>query len=389
MSSFLPRGFPGNIALDDQGVSAIATTADNPLDAPQRETVGAGTFAKYEYQYHWALARALEEHKTNIDYVVLVEHHEDVVLVKPASLANPAAARFFFHQVKNVAGKPWTAKDLTKRKKVSEKLGNSVLGKLVQGTHGKPFTPQLEAILIVATCGFSLPQQKPDQKYQELQHENLSPEVQQQLKEAVEEELGHEIDISRLRLLKPSLGVNYVADVVSAIVDLVHMKMPGARTNARYIYQGLIDELHRRGVIPHDYQSWEKLLQEKALTGSEIEKTLSIHSSTPHGDALDAHIGEIGSKLGLPLTERIKLGANASAYYRRKKFTTSLDQMRVNDELKSVVDKNWHFVQEEKLPEFASAVKQALTAETAQHLESLHGLNAAIACEIILRSIGD
>lgn len=321
---------------------------------------------------------------------MLVEHHEDVVLVKPASLANPAAAKFFFHQVKNVSGKPWTAKDLTSRKKkAKDKPGNSVLGKLVQGTHSKPFTAQLDAILIVATCGFSLPQHKPDQTYQELQHEDLAPEVQKQLREAVEEELGHEIDISRLRLLKPSLGANYVADVVSLIVDLVHIKMPGARTNARYIYQGLIDELHRRGVIPHDYQSWEKLLQEKALTGSEIEKVLALHSSAPHADVVDAHIGEIGNKLGLPLPERIKLSANASAYYRRKKFTTSLDLMRVNDELRSVIDANWHLVEEEKLPEFASAVRQALTAETTQHLESVHGLSAAIACEIILRSIGD
>ena len=81
--------------------SVIATPAANPLDTTQRETVGAVTFAKYEYQYHWALARALEEHKTTIDYVVLVEHHEDVVLVKPASISDAAAARFYFQALLN------------------------------------------------------------------------------------------------------------------------------------------------------------------------------------------------------------------------------------------------------------------------------------------------
>lgn len=370
-------------------MTAIATTAANPLDTPQRETAGANTFAKYEYQYHWALSRALEEHKTNIDYVVLVEHHEDVVLVTPASLADPTSAKFFFHQVKNVSGKPWKAKDLTKRKKISTKLGNSVLGKIVQGTHGKPFTPQLEAILIVATCGFSLSQKKSDQQYQELHHEHLSSEVQLELKKAVEEELGHEVDITRLRLLKPSLGANYVADVVSTIVDLVDMKMPGARTNARYIYRGLIDELHRRGVIPHDYHSWEKLLKEKALTGSEIEKTLAIHSSAPSGDVIDKYIDEIGIKLGLPLPKRIRLVANATAYSHRKNFTTSLDQIRVNREIESVIEEHWQLVEGDQLADFAVAVRQSLSEETTQYLEDLHGLDAAIACEIILRIIGE
>ncbi len=364
-------------------------TAANPLDTAQRETVGAVTFAKYEYQYHWALARALEEHKTSIDYVVLVEHHEDVVLVKPAPLHDPAGARFFFHQVKNVSGKPWGVKQLTERKKLKKVLANSVIGKLVQGTHGKPFASQLEAILIVATCGFSLPQKNGDHKYQELVHADLSTEAQLQLKTAVETELGHPVDIARLRLLKPAMSANYVADVVAAIVDLVNTKMPGARTNAKYIYQGLIDELHRRGVIPHDYQSWEKLLKEKALTGLEIEKTLIQHTSIPQSETIVAHIGGIAEELKLPLPERIRVTAKAAAYIHHKRFTTSLDQMRVNDELKNAVNQNWHFVEAGDLLDFSAAVKGALSSDAVQHLNNLHGINTAIACEIILRSTGE
>ncbi|MEO5607832.1 MAG: dsDNA nuclease domain-containing protein, partial [Polaromonas sp.] len=207
--------------------------------------------------------------KTNMDYVVLVEHHEDVVLIKPAQVADATSAKFFFYQVKNISGKAWTAKNLISRTKAKATLKNSVLGKLVQGTHGQPFSAQLDSILIVATCGFSLPQIKPDQQYQELGHADLTPQVQQQLRDAMETELGHPVDLTRLRLLKPKLGADYVAGVVLAIVDLVAAKMPGALSNPRYIYQNLIDELHRRGVIQYDYQSWENLLQEKALSGAE------------------------------------------------------------------------------------------------------------------------
>ena len=37
----------------------------NPLGVSQRENKGAETFGKYEYQYHWALCRIIEEHKKN------------------------------------------------------------------------------------------------------------------------------------------------------------------------------------------------------------------------------------------------------------------------------------------------------------------------------------
>ncbi|MDR6517493.1 hypothetical protein J2789_000155 [Variovorax paradoxus] len=320
---------------------------------------------------------------------MLVEHHEDVVLVKPAQVADPTSARFFFHQVKDVSGKAWTAKNLINRPKTKNSLKNSVLGKLVQGTHGQPFSGQLDSILIVATCGFSLPQVNPNQQYQEIGHADLTPEVQKQLREAMEAELGHSVDLTRLRLLKPKLGSDYVAGVVLAIVDLVAAKMPGTMSNARYIYQNLIDELHRRGVIQHDYQSWEKLLKEKALSGAEIEKTLQIHSATPQGDPIGSHIKEVGEKLGLSTSARIRLSDASSAYYRRRKFINSLDQLRVNSEMSAAVDANWCLVEEDRLQEFSKTVRDALSSDSLKYLASFEGFDAAVACEIILKSLGE
>lgn len=320
---------------------------------------------------------------------MLVEHHEDVVLVKPAQVADPKSAKFFFHQVKNVAGKAWTAKNLIRRTKAKATLKNSVLGKLVQGTHGQPFSAQLDSILIVATCGFSLPQIKPDQQYQELGHADLTPQVQKQLRDAMETELGHPVDLTSLRLLKPKLGADYVAGVVLAIVDLVAAKMPGTMSSPRYIYQNLIDELHRRGVIQYDYQSWENLIQEKALSGIDVEKTLQIHSAVPQGDRIGTHISEVGEKLGLSLSARIRLPDAASAYYRRRTFTNSLDQLRVNGEIEAVVSANWNLVEDEKLQEFSNAIKEALSPDSAKYIASFEGFDAAVACEIILKSLGD
>lgn len=127
----------------------------NPLAAAQRETAGAQTFEKYEYQYHWALCRILGAHEDADDYVVFVELHEDVVL---ATSTDESVARFEFNQVKNVKATPWNQKKLTSVPKAAAKTAtNSILGKMLQGVRTKPFLDKLNSLDLVATCGFNLP----------------------------------------------------------------------------------------------------------------------------------------------------------------------------------------------------------------------------------------
>ena len=99
----------------------------NPLAVAQRETAGASTYGKYEYQYHWALGRILDEHSNSTDYIVFVELHEDVVY---CSSINESKAQFEFNQVKNKSTTKYTNKSLTKR---TRKDPNSVLGKMLLG----------------------------------------------------------------------------------------------------------------------------------------------------------------------------------------------------------------------------------------------------------------
>lgn len=316
--------------------------------------------------------------------MVLVEHHEDVVVVRPA---DEATARFYFHQVKDVSGKSWTAKDLIRRKKANKALGNSVLGKLVQGTHSKPFSARLEAIFIVATCGFSLEQKDVGQNYEELAFADLSDAEQKKLSDAVHAELGHAVDLKDLRLLKPKLGSDYRAGTIASIVELINLRFPGAKSNPTYIYTALIDELHRRGVVPYDYQSWEKLLGEKALTGSEVEKTLTLHCDAPQSKQIEQYIDQVGLEMGFGVTARMALATQAQAYYHRRAYTKSLEQIQCNERIRTAVNNAWA-AKSDKLKELAEEVKSSLDGSTRSYLISLNQLDAAIACEIILKSTG-
>ncbi len=76
-------------------------TGENPLALKQREKKGAETFAKYDYQYHWALCRLLDQHQNKSEYAIFVEYHEDVVLADSLDIAK---AKFEFNQIKCKSG---------------------------------------------------------------------------------------------------------------------------------------------------------------------------------------------------------------------------------------------------------------------------------------------
>ncbi|WP_311775923.1 dsDNA nuclease domain-containing protein, partial [Serratia marcescens] len=100
---------------------------NNILGHAQRENSGATTFGKYNFQYHWALCKIIEKHKSNSDYALLIEHHEDVVI---ADSLYGCSAKFELFQVKNTA-KPFTSDALTKREEGAKGPKSSILGKLL------------------------------------------------------------------------------------------------------------------------------------------------------------------------------------------------------------------------------------------------------------------
>ena len=120
----------------------------NPLAIKQREKKGAETFGKYDYQYHWALCRLLDEHQANQEYAIFVEYHEDVVI---ANSLDKQKAKFEFNQIKCIDGNRFTIVSLTR---IPNKANNSVLGKLISSGAGKPFKNSISTINLVATNGF-------------------------------------------------------------------------------------------------------------------------------------------------------------------------------------------------------------------------------------------
>ncbi|WP_169517147.1 dsDNA nuclease domain-containing protein [Azohydromonas australica] len=164
------------------------SNTSNPLASPQREHSGATTYGKFEYQYHWALCKALNLHNEGKEYVVFVEYHEDVIV---GDSLDADQVQFHFHQVKNYAGGPWKIKKIITRQKADgSKEKSSILAKMISGVKGKPFYGRLLSLGLVNATGFELELATAGLSLSTIFVDDLSPAAKAQLAAALKAEIG-------------------------------------------------------------------------------------------------------------------------------------------------------------------------------------------------------
>ena len=277
---------------------------DNPLNTPQREVSGSTTFSKYEYQYHWALCKIIDEQRNAREYALFMELHEDVVF---ANSLNCGVAEFEFYQVKNIGSPKYNINNITKKK--GDK--NSILGKLINSVLNKPFSNKINTINLVASWGFSLEQLDNKLNLEVITIGDLSQKAIDELEEKIKDELGFNNIPENLCFVVPSLGLSDQQDsVIGKISKLIADIFPNSHCNASYIYRTLIDELHRKGVVSYDYNKWDDLLENKAVTSPKVTNAISAHISLPDIQKLLDEASEIASEIGLSYLEKKGLKKN-------------------------------------------------------------------------------
>lgn len=276
----------------------------NPLGIPQRERSGASTFGKYEYQYHWALCRIIDEQRHAREYALFMELHEDVVL---ADSLDSNTAMFEFNQVKNIGSPKYNTTNLTKKKDGK----GSVLGKLITSAINKPFSKSLSTVNLVASCGFSFELIDNSLNLDVITVGDLSQKSVEELKTSLSKELGSDVLPENLRFIVPSLSITDQQDsVIGKISTLISDIFPGSHCNAEYIYRTLIDELHRKGAVTYDYSKWDDLLENKALTSTKVTKAIRAHVSLRDIQAILIEATKIAEELGLSYIQQKRMRNN-------------------------------------------------------------------------------
>jgi hypothetical protein len=65
------------------GVRVSRQLLEEMLKKPQRETAGADTNLRFDYQKNWAFCEMIKKHQEGADYLVAFEYHDDVVFMEP------------------------------------------------------------------------------------------------------------------------------------------------------------------------------------------------------------------------------------------------------------------------------------------------------------------
>lgn len=349
----------------------------NILGHAQRETSGATTFGKYNFQYHWALCRIIEKHKSNADYALLIEYHEDVVI---ADSLFGSSAKFEFFQVKNT-GNSFTVDSLTKRVKGAEGLKNSILGKLLSSCIGTEYETRITEIGLVSSSGFSFDQKDNKLKLDIITSGDLSVDCLSGLTGKLKSELGIDIFPENLKFIIPKIKLeNQEEFVIARFAELVNEIFPNSHCNAVNIYRAIIDEIHRKGQNTYDFTMWEKMVEDKSLTSHTVKDVIAVNTTSPKFEDFEKdfeYLAKSDMKWNT-LTYRKMVRKIKQIYLRRVGFASAFDMniMRIAQQALSNVP-------EEDYTETSDYIKAVVMKAKELNIESQIPEDDDILCEII------
>ncbi|WP_425917973.1 dsDNA nuclease domain-containing protein [Acinetobacter sp. TSRC1-2] len=352
----------------------------NPLAVVQRETAGASTYGKYEYQYHWALSRILDEHAISTDYVVFVELHEDVIY---CSSTDSNKAQFEFNQVKNKSSSKYTSKSLTKSTK---KDPNSVLGKMLLGVQDKPYIDKLVSLNLVATCSFSLQLNGEPLNLEVIKVGDLHDDCINEIQAAIKKEIGEENLPNTLSFITPTLPpTGFQRYTIGQVSNLVNKIKAGANHNAESIYRLLVDELRIKGAVTYDYKLWEDLINRKGLTGHTVENTISQFTETHDLQIRENELTEILHELNTKYHEKTKI-KKAFHRYHTSSLQRNLAILQDKEILKEVVTNNYSVYENEGLEHFIKISMDQLLKNDKITSKDIYDLKARLLYELICKN---
>lgn len=229
-----------------------------------RENAGSDTFKNYDYQYHWAIYTLLDESKHNEDIAVLIEFHEDVILVK--DLKNQEKLHFF--QIK-ANEKQLSIKDITRKEKGTQL---SILEKLSLNNDYIDLFDNIEAIKLVGAKGFKFTTTETD-------FSALSDADKSEIEQSIITEYDKSIFLDKLSFLPSKLPKeNFEQTVKGIIAETVDRLYPNKKCQVNAIYLIIKDDLYDKG--KRKVINISDPINEKGITFSKIKEIIEINTDT-------------------------------------------------------------------------------------------------------------
>lgn len=249
-----------------------------------RDLSGARASNRLTFQKDWSLVLLMHLHEKGDDYLLLLDYHDDVVVVDSSS--NPQTASFF--QIKTNKGGNWTLTQLTKRPKGKSGPLPSHMGKL--WGHQVSFA-SAECFCYFVTNGMFpfCPSASSDELGENTACQQLGPDDYLELAQAIKTELQLSADPdlkNRLTFVRTPISVTeHALHVSGKLTSFIAKRHPTGKFLAAAAYRAIADEIGRRVDREGSFATFEILCAHKGLSRTEFEGMLQAVGAR---DDLDA-----------------------------------------------------------------------------------------------------
>ncbi len=286
----------------------------NPLGLePKREKSGSDTFRKYNFQYHWAFCRMLDEHENGNEFALFIEEHEDVTI---ANSIDVDKTTFEFNQVKETS-KKHTIHSLTK---ISKSESQSLIEKLAKSCCGKLYSDKIARVNFVSTGGYSFDLHKNGYSFEVISSGQLSCEEEKKIADCIAHIKGTSGFYDKLAFVIPELpekGFDHVVE--GKISSLINKLVPGIKYNSNSIYDCIIRDLSRKGENSFDYEDWDEAIRKKAITHRQLSDVIEQHiSRKPDENIVTELMLILKDEYSLNSLSRRKIVRGFNRYYTKK-----------------------------------------------------------------------
>lgn len=255
----------------------------NPLYMPQRERSGSYTISKFSYQHHWSLFQALQYYKENIEFILCGECHDDVLFLLCKDKNKPLSNKNIIIEVNQVKAykKPITLHSLLK---VTKDEPSSVIGKMVIGVNNKTFERDVSNLSLVSESGFSGFKIADKLKLETI---NINHLIRNDYNKVVES-LGSELlDLGITYNVETISKINFVSTtlkeegmdsmLIGEFTKVLEHRFSKNNYHILNIYRTLIDDARRKSIESYDHEQWEKFVNRKGITNSDLDRVREAH----------------------------------------------------------------------------------------------------------------
>ena len=247
---------------------------DDLVKKKPRDASGARSANRFSFQVHWALCKMLELHGGGHEYLLVLDLHEDVVVLN----SEHAPTRIDFNQIKTDDGNGWTLAALLKRKAGKIGASLSILGKLYANRVTFEDVPGLLAFVSNAPCNGLVLWKPAKGNHTVIRFDQLKKAAQKKIVNSVRAEHGLAVDppLDDLRFERTDLSlldhVNHTRGKLDSFLDDLS---PGAGYPTATVYRVLVDRLQRKNNWETVPQTVADLLARKSIGRAEVTRLLA------------------------------------------------------------------------------------------------------------------